>query len=367
MLVDWRRFWRRLGIALNFREPPNVPSYGWSYLDHLVAVYVNLNKADSRADALIFKSRNTPDDLTWGDIYLLENIVFSMQPEEVVVRSAWALRARFRDVAGPVVYGRYLASGVPTDTDTPAKFALLRADLTRVLDILHWYYSLIPLRERIRTQLTRYCSMLVIFYSVALVLSLGWCYIHHTEYVAMIVSIVYLGIIGGFVSSQRRMQKLSLDGDPLVSVFGFDSSGYYLWLSPLLGGIFAIILYFMFVAGVFRGIVFPEFFVSHPPPGNGLSFFAFTWNTVPVTSEEYAKLFVWSFLAGFAERLVPDSLDRLGSKLDPKETTGVPAAATFERPSPAEAGAKPPVSDAVVDAALHSGQAPPAPPAGSGS
>ena len=135
-------------VALNFRDPPNVPAYGWSYLDHLVAVYVNLNKADKRADEVILKAKNTPDDLTWGDIFLLENIVFSMQPQEVIARSAWSLRARFRDVAGSVVYDRYVASGIPTETDTAPKLALLRADLTRVLDILHWYYSLLPLRER---------------------------------------------------------------------------------------------------------------------------------------------------------------------------------------------------------------------------
>jgi hypothetical protein len=361
MLIDSRRFWRKLGVALNFRDPPNVPAYGWSYLDHLVAVYVNLNKADARADAVILKAKNTPDDLTWGDIFLFENLVFSMQPQEVVARSAWTLRARFRDVAGSVVYDRYVASGIPTETDTAPKLALLRADLTRVLDILHWYYSLLPLRERIRTSLTRYCAVMVIFYSVLLVGALGWCHEHNAEYVAMVFSIMYCGIIGGFVSSQRRMQKLSLEGDPLVSVFGLDSSGYYLWLSPLLGGIFAMVLFLMFAAGVFKGIIFPEFFISKPRPPGALSFFAFTWNTLPVSSEEYAKLFVWSFLAGFAERLVPDSLDRLGSKLDHKDNPGAARPITFA-PGPSNGAHEPPLSDVVVQAALHKGEVPTKPP-----
>src|SRR5450432_1085565 len=100
-MIDWRKFSRRLGVALKLRDPPNVPPYGWSYFDHLVAVYVALNTADVRADAVIKKSHERADDLTWGDIFLLENTVFSLQPPDVVARNAWILRERFRQVAGP--------------------------------------------------------------------------------------------------------------------------------------------------------------------------------------------------------------------------------------------------------------------------
>jgi hypothetical protein len=37
-MIDWRKLARRLGVALNLRDPPNVPPYGWSYFDHLVAL-----------------------------------------------------------------------------------------------------------------------------------------------------------------------------------------------------------------------------------------------------------------------------------------------------------------------------------------
>ena len=239
-----------------------------------------------------------------------------MHPD-VLVRNAWILRERFREIASPTIYGKYLASGIPKDSDTPAKLALLKADLTRVLDVLHWYYSLIPIRERIRTSLTVHCILMVVVYTIALAGILVWCYLRGGNFLAMLTGIIYCGIIGGFVSSQRRMQSIPTDGDPLISVVGLDNAGYYLLLSPLLGAIFAVVLSVMFMAGLLKGSLFPDFFLSLPGPHHGLSFFDFTWNTLPKSSEEYGKLFVWAFLAGFAERLVPDSLDRLSLKLDP--------------------------------------------------
>jgi hypothetical protein len=81
----------------------------------------------------------------------------------------------------------------------------------------------------------------------------------------------------------------------------------------------------MFIGGILTGTVFPAFYA--PQVGKEvLSHFWFAWETVPTTAVEYGKLFLWAFLAGFAERLVPDSLDRLASRLSPNDK--VPAAKT---------------------------------------
>src|SRR6186713_3311482 len=109
-MVGLKILLRKLGVALSLREPPNLPPYGWSYFDHLVAVYVTLNRADVRADAVVEKSRVRPDDLTWGDIFLLENTIFALQPSEVVDRSAWIVRERFREIACPSVFAKYISS-----------------------------------------------------------------------------------------------------------------------------------------------------------------------------------------------------------------------------------------------------------------
>jgi len=144
---------------------------------------------------------------------------------------------------------------------------------------------------------------------------------------------LYAGTVGGFVSSQRRMQNVPSEGDPLVSAYGLASASYYLWLSPLLGAIFAAVLAMMFIAGFLKGTVFPEFYRSIN--SGGLPFFHFTWNTLPTSSEEYAKLLVCAFLAGFAERLVPDSLDRLTLKINAGQKDAmVPPAPPLFRPWP---------------------------------
>jgi hypothetical protein len=142
-------------------------------------------------------------------------------------------------------------------------------------------------------------------------------------------------------------------------------------LSPLYGGIFASLLFVLFAAGILHGSVFPTIHTpkavsialpaptptpsaspapllnvpatSSPTssPGPGLSanqpeakatpssetaptaqasnesvlqIKDFLQETGPADGISYALLIIWSFLAGFAERLVPDTLNRLVAK-----------------------------------------------------
>ncbi|MDP9170310.1 MAG: hypothetical protein M3N54_06815 [Acidobacteriota bacterium] len=312
-----------------------IPEYGRSYVEHLVGSYRGIGVANAEADALCAKALGQPDEFTWGDAFQMERLILNLLSPEELVRSAWSIRGRFREVAGVTAYDRYSASGIPTEADTAPKLALLRADLQRVLDFLHLYYALIPDRERIRKSLTESCIVMVLSYTFFLALILAWCAAHNANFLAMITTVIYAGTIGGFVSSQRRMQGVPTDGDPLISTFGLASSAYYLWLSPLLGAIFAAVLAALFIAGFLKGSFFPIFNNPVVAPNQGLSFFTFTWLTLPKSSEEYAKLVVWAFVAGFAERLVPDSLDRLTSKMEnTSKDTVVPQAPPPPPPDP---------------------------------
>jgi len=146
-------------------------------------------------------------------------------------------------------------------------------------------------------------------------------------------------------------------------VFGLDNAGYYLWLSPLLGSIFAVVLGAMFTAGLLKGTLFPDFYIAQSAGHQGLSFFHFTWTTLPKSGEEYAKLFVWAFIAGFAERLVQDSLDRLASKINPGDKPRTPPMALVGQKGSngkdrAAAGANGEITTETLQDVMHTGEGP---------
>ncbi|HEX9918062.1 MAG TPA: hypothetical protein VGA87_02780, partial [Pyrinomonadaceae bacterium] len=78
--------------------------------------------------------------------------------------------------------------------------------------------------------------------------------------------------------------------------------------SLLSGACFSLVLLFIFLGGLLRGGLFPDY-----PDQNGATFIHLL-RTVSLDGTQFAKLLVWSFIAGFAERFVPDFLDRFLAK-----------------------------------------------------
>ena len=73
------------------------------------------------------------------------------------------------------------------------------------------------------------------------------------------------------------------------------------------GVIAACVIYLLFASGLLTGQLFPEF-VPNSADGNA---FLRLVNQEPKTTADMAKLLLWAFISGFAERLVPDQLNRL--------------------------------------------------------
>jgi FtsH-binding integral membrane protein len=119
-----------------------------------------------------------------------------------------------------------------------------------------------------------------------------------------------VGVIGGFVSIQQRLKKLS-DED----LAHLDSSWVHIIIPPFFGGVFALLFYLFALSGILEGAMFPTFAIpefSNPPTSEDIQ--KLLLETYPASGQDFARLAIWSFLAGFSERLVPDILKRTAGK-----------------------------------------------------
>ena len=96
--------------------------------------------------------------------------------------------------------------------------------------------------------------------------------------------------------SAPRPQSVPSVGESLTDTTNLHFLGAGLTVSAVSGAIFAAILYLLFASRLLHGGPFP------------------TVDNGDKSLEDLAKLLIWCFIAGFAERFVPDALDRLVSR-----------------------------------------------------
>jgi hypothetical protein len=307
------------------REP--LPDFGVRYLQHILAEFATL-PPDLRARLPIAvqailnaEYASPPTAMTWGDLFVLEKTMLAIQPELTVRRRAWGMRDAYRELFGQKQYEVYMASKPPNENESGIDD--VRADLDRLLDSLHWSYALTPIRERMRNGLIRFIGNCVFWSAIALLILAYWAAQYDQTLVATLLILMLAGSLGGFMSLLQRIQSTPSGGDPLISILEVQNGAFSLYLAPVSGAIFAVLLYLIFLGKLVSGVIFPE----------NLTHFHLWWGQVhlaavpPPTPEDYAKLVVWSFIAGFAERFVPDTLDRLVNRArDAEGPTKVPAA-----------------------------------------
>jgi hypothetical protein len=257
-------------------------------------------------------------------------------------------------------------------TDDKASVAgeVLRADIRYLLGQFYLHYALMPLREGLRDELTRrarkWTLMFLCIFGVLVISSqiLLWklaATLGGVVYSTVGV-VIFAGIMGGCVSMLQRIQSAPNEGDSLYNLAALSHGWKGISLSPLYGAIFAMLLYVLFTADILQGAVFPRIVTLGvasskpgpspspdkpattlapsetsvvpattssssevanpsnsqapapiPPPSIAPKSLPFS-DTGPIDGKAYALLVIWSFIAGFAERLVPDTLNRLVTK-----------------------------------------------------
>ncbi|MDQ6942583.1 MAG: hypothetical protein M3169_08740 [Candidatus Eremiobacteraeota bacterium] len=255
--------------------------------------------------ALIQAYEADPTRMTWSDVFTLETAYLFAIHDDRLQSEVLLFRSRYNDVAGAETYAAY-AKTVPADVTT-MNIRQLRAELMTLAERLRYLYTFIPPRESTRNRLATSAGIWTLI--AALIGGAVYWYFHGKLSTFWVV--FFIGEMGGFLSVQHRLQKIE-GGDPLFRELQL-SSGWFsiVVVAPIIGSFFAVLLYFLFVAGLLQGGFFPTFVPITPPKGETISISQFLDAGLPASIADWGKLMVWSFIAGFAERFVPGVLDRL--------------------------------------------------------
>jgi hypothetical protein len=124
---------------------------------------------------------------------------------------------------------------------------------------------------------------------------------------------VFFGILGAYLSRLIAFQNnaASQSFDDLENGY----AAHFIFVRLLVGGLCALVLYFLIAGRLLAGELFPEPIATE---GEG---FGALWKFYDDKGVHYsgptsnfAKLIVWSFIAGFSERFLPDHLSALEAK-----------------------------------------------------
>ncbi len=378
-----------------------LPEYGKLLFDHLNAEYSQViterTKPQEREEIERLKERRANDALAWNDIYRFEQILIRYLDLNDLKRKIHTLRAQYRNIAGPKDYDIYLASK-PPDLEIETSEARLRQDGHFLLNEFFLRYSLMSAREHMRNNLLKIAALMaaltIIVGGVVAYLNFtataggtsGWGY-----GVTTLAVVMFAGIVGALVSMQQRIQAVPSEGDPIFLFSMLTHGRFGIFLSPISGAIFSVVLYLMFTGGLLSGKIFPRIttiggvateptatvspsptpapsariaptltpaaaprttsspLASPMPPtlttpmpslaptvaasvaaapspkpspvsDEPILLNRFLKDTGPATGVDYALLMIWAFIAGFAERFVPDALNRLIAKNEAKSS-----------------------------------------------
>jgi hypothetical protein len=130
---------------------------------------------------------------------------------------------------------------------------------------------------------------------------------------AILLTVASAGALGAFVSALRRLFAYEQLSPGLASAASAEADSFYIAafgsIPPLVGAIFAVVVYLVFSSGVIKSALFPTFICAPNQSCDSFENFLEWWG--PAGPLEYSKVLVWGFVAGFSERFVPDMLEKL--------------------------------------------------------
>jgi hypothetical protein len=134
----------------------------------------------------------------------------------------------------------------------------------------------------------------------------------------LLVLVAMCGMLGAFFSALTRLYNVDQFSVALITPITRQLGGRYLMMfslvPPIIGAIAAVVIYIVFLAGMLGGGgLLPVMDCAAGQKCDSL--LGVLHNFGPKEAQDFGKVFVWAFAAGFSERLVPNTLQSLVAKL----------------------------------------------------
>jgi hypothetical protein len=235
------------------------------------------------------------------------------------------VEGNYRNIVGQKVFDEVKQTFSTTKIESPESVVDRRTELCFMLDHIQDIYTNAPVRDGARSSLLRFSLFTVVSVYVGLFLILilinqilPLMKISPWPYSALVVPL--MGSIGAFISVTQRAQSLSSDGDSVQNAMKLNCGLFAITFGIIISGVFAVIINLFFLAGYIKGGVFP--FENDSVPNGLTGAFIFLMNLHSLQGTVIAKILIWSIVAGFSERLIPDNLSKLQETLTSADKKG---------------------------------------------
>lgn len=269
------------------------------------------------------------DPVMAEDVYMLEMALIDKLSKQDLGIRILAFRETLKSLSSDAYFSS--ASKLFIEDLTIAEEDALKSELRSICARLYRRYSLATAVETVRMHVARSIIVIALILSLPLLAHLFRERIPDVFFAIFPVdhfSVGYLvammaGASGAAVSAIIRLYEVDVRSEPLLTWLSLENSSMSVWVAPVLGAIFACVLMLVFYSGAMEWSLAPDFSQAW---WHGMKFdldYCVSAAGACDRSAVYAdmaKVILWSFGAGWAERLVPDALNKLTNR--GKATTG---------------------------------------------